>query len=135
MKKRDSGFVEKLLPVLLSTGMVFGLVFISGQFMEVLRIREQMNQTARAYMLEMETMGYLESAGIASLKKALEQEGLADIDLAGTTTSPTGYGGRIQLIIKGNLKVDLDVTVPFLYEASKDWVIPIKMSLYSTAKH
>ena len=52
MKKKDSAFAEKLLPVLLSTGMVFGLVLLSGQFMEILRAREQMSQTARAYMLE-----------------------------------------------------------------------------------
>ena len=135
MRKKDSGFAEKLLPVLLSTGMVFGLVLISGQLMEVLRIREQMNQIARAYLLEMESVGYLENANIAALRNELEQEGLKDIDFSGTTITPAGYGDNIQLVIEGNLNVDLKVAVPLLYEASKGWAIPIQIRLLSTAKH
>lgn len=135
MRKKDSGFAEKLLPVLLSTGMVFGLVLISGQLMEVLRIREQLNQTARAYLLEMETMGHLENTRMTALRNTLEQEGLTDINFSGTTIMPVDYGDNIQLVIEGNLKVDLKMSVPLLYEESKDWTIPIKISLYSTAKH
>ena len=135
MKKKDSAFAEKLLPVLLSTGMVFGLVLLSGQFMEVLRARERMSQTARGYMLEMETKGYLESAALNSLKRDLEQEGLTDINLTGTTVSPVGYGEQIQLVIEGGFLVDFSVRIPFLYESDWDWAIPIKMKWYSTAKH
>ena len=57
MRRKDAGFVEKMLPVLLSTGMVFGLILLSGRFTEVIRTREEMNQIARAYLLEMETGG------------------------------------------------------------------------------
>ncbi len=135
MKKKDSGFAEKLLPVLLSTGMVFGLVLLSGQLVEALRIREQINQTARGYMLEMETVGYLKSASITSLQNSLEKEGLTDISFSGTTITPADYGDDIQLVIEGELKMNLDVAIPLLYESSKDWVIPIKISLHSTAKH
>ena len=135
MRKKDAGFAEKLLPVLLSTGMVFGLVLLSGRFMEVFRTREQLNQIARAYLLEMETMGYLQSAGMDALMTDLEQEGLANVNLAGTTTSPAGYGEQIELVIEGDLSVDLPVAIPFLYETVQDWDIPIKINLYSTAKH
>ena len=135
MKKKDSAFAEKLLPVLLSTGMVFGFILLSGQFMEVLRTREQINQIARAYMLEMETSGYLSNSGMNSLKIALEQEGLTDVKLEGTTTLPVGYGERVQLIVEGNMVVDLEVAIPFLYGEEREWAIPISMKLYSTAKH
>ena len=135
MRKKDAGFAEKLLPVLLSTGMVFGLVLLSGRFMEVFRTREQLNQIARAYLLEMETMGYLQSAGMDALMTDLEQEGLANVNLAGTTTSPAGYGEQIELVIEGDLSVDLPVAIPFLYETVQDWDIPIKINLYSTVKH
>lgn len=135
MKRKDAGFAEKLLPVLLSTGMVFGLVLLSGQLMEVLRIREQLNQTARAYMLEMETVGHLEHASMEMLRNALEQDGLTDIDFSGTTMTPVGYGDNIQLMIEGKLEVDLKVAVPLLYEADKDWTVPIQIQLFSTAKH
>ena len=135
MRKKDSAFAEKLLPVLLSTGMVLGLVLLSGQFMEVLRTREQMNQIARAYMLEMETVGYLKSTGMDSLKEALEQEGLTNVKLTGTTISPLGYGERIRLVVTGDLVVNFSVGIPFLYKARGDWTIPIKMKLQSTSKH
>ena len=135
MSKKDVGFAEKLLPVLLSTGMVFGLVLLSGQLMEVLRTREQISQTARAYLLEMESVGYMKSSSMSALRNVLEQEGLTEISFAGTTMSPAGYGEHIQLVIEGDLTADLEVAVPLLYEASKDWTIPIKISLYSTAKH
>ena len=135
MNKKDAGFAEKLLPVLLSTGMVFGLVLLSGQLMEVLRTREQISQTARAYLLEMESVGYMKSSSMSALRNVLEQEGLTEISFAGTTMSPAGYGEHIQLVIEGDLTADLEVAVPLLYEASKDWTIPIKISLYSTAKH
>ena len=135
MRKKDAGFAEKLLPVLLSTGMVFGLVLLSGRFMEVFRTREQLNQIARAYMLEMETIGCLQSADMDALRGDLEQEGLANVNLMGTTTSPVGYCEQIELVIEGDLSVDLPVAIPFLYETVQDWDIPIKINLYSTAKH
>ncbi len=135
MRKKDAGFAEKLLPVLLSTGMVFGLVLLSGRFMEVFRTREQLNQIARAYILEMETIGCLQSDDMDALRVDLEQEGLANVNLMGTTTSPVGYGEQIELVIEGDLSVDLPVAIPFLYETVQDWDIPIKINLYSTAKH
>ncbi len=135
MRKKDAGFAEKLLPVLLSTGMVFGMVLLSGRFMEVFRTREQLNQIARAYMLEMETMGCLKSTAMDALRADLKQEGLTNVNLTGTTTSPAGYGERIELAIEGDLSVELHVAIPFLYETVQDWGIPIKINLYSTAKH
>lgn len=135
MKKKDAGFAEKLLPVLLSTGMVFGLIWLSGQFMEVYRAREQVNQIARAYLLEMETSGYLGSNDANSLIEELERVGVEEISLAGTTNSPIGYGEDIQLSIKGNLCTTLKAAIPFLYDVSKEWKIPIKINVYSTAKH
>ena len=79
MKRKDQGFVEKLLPVLLSTGMVFGLVLLSGRFSEMLRNRERINQIARAYLLEMETLGYLPNDQKFQLQEMLEACGLTDI--------------------------------------------------------
>ena len=136
MNKKDSGFAEKLLPVLLSTGMVFGLILLSGQFMDVLRTREAINQTARAYLLEMETVGYLPDSSARVLEKSLEEEyGLAEVSLAGTTTLPSAYGDKIQIVIEGSLKPDLQVAIPFLYKKSVAWTIPVRICLTSTAKH
>ncbi len=136
MSKKDQGFVEKLLPVLISTGMVFGLILLSGQLMEVLRAREAMNQTARAYLLEMETNGYLSGEASAILQNKLNEEcGLTDINLSGTTILPVDYGERIQLVIEGNIKQNLQVQIPFLYNGVKEWTVPIRIHMISTAKH
>ena len=136
MRKKDQGFIEKLLPVLISTGMVFGLVLLSGQLMEVLRAREAMSQTARAYLLNMETAGYLSGEASVILQKELEEEcGLSDISLSGTTILPVDYGGRIQLMIEGNIKRNFKVQIPFLYEDTKERSIPIRIQMISTAKH
>lgn len=136
MNKKDSGFAEKLLPVLLSTGIVFGLILLSGQLMDVLRTREAINQTARAYLLEMETIGYLPDSSARVLEKSLEEDcGLAEVSFAGTTILPASYGDKIQIVIEGSLKPDLQVAIPFLYKESVEWTIPIRICLISTAKH
>lgn len=136
MNKKDQGFVGKLLPVLLSTGMVFGLIMLSGQFMEILRMRERVNQTARAYLLEMETAGCLSDADADMLIKELTEVcGMTEVSLSGTTMQPVGYGERIYLVISGRMVQDFKVQIPFMYEELKSWDIPIHMKLISTAKH
>ncbi len=136
MNKKDQGLIEKLLPVLISTGMVFGLVLLSGQLMEVLRTREAMSQTARAYLLEMETIGYLSGDASAILQSELQEKcGLTDINLSGTTTLPVTYGERIQLVIEGNMKRNWKMQIPFIYQDVKEWNIPVHIHMISTAKH
>lgn len=135
MKRKDSGFAEKLLPVLLSTGMVFGLILLSGRFTEVLRTREDMNQIARAYLLEMETLGYLPNDRVIQLQDKLEECGLSDISFTGTTLAAVDYGESIQLSVSGNLKVNLWVAIPFLYREQEMWNIPVNVRMVSTAKH
>lgn len=135
MKKKDLGFVERLLPVLLSTGMVFGLVLCLGSMLEILRAREEMNQIARAYLLEMETVGYLTDERARMLMTSLEECGLQDISLSGTTLNPVSYGNQIRVEVTGQIRVNLMVRIPFLLEKSSPWEIPIHIGLISTAKH
>ena len=135
MKCKDLGFVEKLLPVLLSTGMVFGLILLSGRFTEVLRAREEMNQITRAHLLEMETLGYLPNNRLLHLQNKLEACGLSDVSFTGTTLAAVDYGESIQLSVSGNLKIKLWVAIPFLYKDQELWEIPINICMVSTAKH
>jgi hypothetical protein len=135
MKRKDQGFVEKLLPVLLSTGMVFGLVLLSGRFSEMLRNRERINQIARAYLLEMETLGYLPNDQKFQLQETLEACGLTDISFGGTTLSEAEYGDIIYLMISGTLEVDLQVSIPFVEKNDIAWDIPLQLRMVSTAKH
>ena len=136
MTKKDYGFIEKLLPVLLSTGMVFGLVLFAGQLMEVLREREMMNQTAREYLLRMETTGYLTGEDMAGRKEELEENtNLTNINLNGSTILPADYGTRIQLVIEGNLERKINIRFPLLFQEIRPWKIPVHIRMLSTAKH
>ena len=132
---KDQGFVEKLLPVLLSTGMVFGLLLLSGKFSETIRKREEINQIARAYLLEMETLGYMPNDQKIQLQGRLEECGVSDISFSGTTLSAVEYGKMIHLVISGTMSVELQVAIPFVYQNRIAWDIPIELNMVSTAKH
>ena len=135
MKSKDQGVAEKLLPVFISIGMVFGLILLSGRFSEMIRDREKINQIARAYLLEMETLGYLPNDEKLQLQNSLEECGLMDISFAGTTLSAAEYGDMIRLVVSGTMKFDLNVMIPFLYKDHIVWDIPIHLRMVSTAKH
>lgn len=135
MRCKDQGFAEKLLPVLISTGMVFGLIFLSGRFSEMIRNRERINQITRAYLLEMETLGYLPNDKQIQLQHSLEECGLSNISFSGTTLSTAEYGEMIRLVVSGTMKFDLNVVIPFLYKNHVIWDIPINLRMVSTAKH
>lgn len=135
MKQKDQGFVEKLLPVLLSVGMAFGLLVLSARFTEMIRVRESINQIARAYLLEMETVGYLPQQKTTQLTQKLQQYGMYDVDISGTTFQKVDYGELIELCICGTLKTNLRIQIPFLYQEERAWDIPIDICMVSTAKH
>lgn len=135
MKQKDVGFVEKLLPILFGIGMAFGLLILSARFTQVIRVRENINQVARAYLLEMETFGYLPQEKTLQLKDTLQKYGLQDVNLNGTTIQKADYGELIELCILGNLKWDIDVKIPFIVNKDIMWNIPIDICMVSTAKH
>ena len=68
------------------------------QNVQLLQAKENVGQLARAYLLKMETVGYLEPAEQAHLTA-----GLTEIDYEGSTLEPAGYGERIILQIHGKL--------------------------------
>lgn len=135
MRKKDPAFVQKVLPVLLSVSMMFGFILFSSQLMEVFRTREQINQTARAYLLEMETTGYLSASRMEALLGDLKGCGLKEVSFQGTTVSPVSFGEQIQLVIAGSLENRIEIGIPFLIKESRMWTIPVKLAYLSTAKH
>lgn len=60
-----------------------------------------MRQTAREYMLIMETEGYLPAVDQTALIAELESYGLYNISLSGTTMREVNCGDRIYLKISG----------------------------------
>ena len=100
-KKEANGVIENMLVALIGIVMVTAfLVIIFGAFSSISN-KWAMRQTAREYLLIMETEGYLKPTDQANMIAELESEGLYNINLAGTTTTQVGYGDRIYLKITG----------------------------------
>lgn len=134
-KCKDFGIAEKLLPVLLSTGMVLGLVLLLAQFMQAYMVRADINQRARASLLEMESLGYLPEANRAELEQALYKLGLTNVSLAGTTNMPVNYGEPIYLCIEGQIRQGLGLKIPYVMDKDYTWILPVSICETSTAKH
>ena len=76
-----------------------------------------------------------ESSAVNSLEETLENAGVTEVSLEGTTNNPGNYGESIRLVIEGKLCTTVKVAIPFLYKANKEWKIPIRIDMYSTSKH
>lgn len=93
----------------------------------------EQKQIAREYMLLMETEGYLNSTDEANLIDELENAGLSNISLEGTTLSEVNYGDRIYLVINGTYDqsaMDISSSWPKLTDTKTN----VKMTKVSTAK-
>lgn len=92
---------------LLTMGMcVLALTVVMLSYMQniqLLQAKETVGQLARAYLLKMETVGYLETPDQVRLTAELEAAGLTEIGYEGSTLEPVGYGERITLQIHGKL--------------------------------
>jgi len=92
-----------------------------------------MKQQARETLLVMETEGYLKPDEQSKLVSSLEDKGLTNISLNGTTLSEVGYGNDITLSIKGvyqNKRLAFMGGISKITTSSSD----VEIRLSSTAK-
>ncbi len=98
---------------LLTMGMcVLALTVVMLGYMENIRMiqtKAAVGQLARAYLLKMETVGYLEAPDRVQLTAELEAVGLTQIDYEGSTLEPVGYGNPIVLKIHGRLGENYEI--------------------------
>lgn len=98
---------------LLTMGMcVLALTVVMLSYMENIKMvhaKEEVGQLARAYLLKMETVGYLETPDRVRLTAELEEVGLMQIDYEGSTLEPVGYGNPIVLKIHGKLGENYEI--------------------------
>lgn len=83
---------------------VLAMLVVMSAFLENLKLIQQkldVDQLARRYILHMETVGGLLPEEKDRLERELENVGVTEIDLSGTTMESVGYGGRIELCIHG----------------------------------
>ena len=68
---------------------------------QLLDTKTEVSQVARKYLLRMETVGYLNQTDQEKLITELAGLGVTKVELAGTTTTPVGYGESIYLMLEG----------------------------------
>lgn len=131
--KKDASITENMIVALLGIVITTALLTIIISLFANISDKWSIRQEARETMLVMETEGYLTSDEQKRLLSSLEDLGLSNISLDGTTMSEVGYGSDIFLNIKGtydNKRLVLVGGVSKIVNKGSE----VKISLSSTAK-
>ncbi len=100
---RQEGNVGDLLSALLC---IIAMVAAMTAFMDCVALvnkKMMVGQTARNYVLKMETVGYLTGQEEQSLRRKLAEQGISEVSLEGTTKVSVAYGDEITLKITGKI--------------------------------
>lgn len=132
-KKKKASMIENMLVMMINmVVMCTFLVIIFGAFSSI-SDKWGMRQTAREYMLIMETEGYLPAADQTALIAELESYGLYNISLSGTTMREVNYGDRIYLKISGTYNENVLAFAGGISRVS-DHPVTITINRQTTAK-
>ena len=66
---------------------------------------DSLNLIQTSYIKKMETTGYLSNEDEVSLKKELDDAGIQNVSLNGTTFTKQAYGEPIELVITGEVNL------------------------------
>lgn len=132
-KKKKASMIENMLVMMINMVVMCAfLVIIFGAFSSI-SDKWGMRQTAREYMLIMETEGYLPAADQTALIAELESYGLYNISLSGTTMREVNYGDRIYLKISGTYNENILAFAGGISKVS-DHPVTITINRQTTAK-
>lgn len=103
IKRRQPGSIGDLL----STGLcILAMTVMMLSYMdcvEMIHQKTMAGQLARKYILRMETVGYLTEADALALRRELNEIGVTEAGLTGSTLQRAGYGAPVVLCIKGKI--------------------------------
>lgn len=133
--KKKKGSVAKFGIPLFTMIAIFSIIVMFITYLNDLDKKDSVSIIAREYLLKMETVGYLNSTDEAELYKDLEELGVKNISIQGTTRSKVGYGKKITLSIKGEMEIT-NYTIENMFKITNTpKVIPINELKSSTAKY
>jgi hypothetical protein len=103
VKEDGDQFIEAGICMFLMI-MVFAIMIMTYSiYMAEYAVNDKVNMIQSAYLLRMETTGYLTATDRDSLLAALEEAGVSSPSLGGTTISTVDYGEKIQLTVSGEV--------------------------------
>lgn len=133
--EKGSATIGRFIPLIIVIVSVSMLIVTYTDYIRVLDIKDEISLTMRKYIIRMETSGFLNVDDSNSLVKELNELGVKDVDLTGTTTDEVDYGDTIVLKVSGNLVVDT-YNIISLFEGSDDTeIISISEMRSSTSQN
>jgi len=134
--KRKKGSIGDVVLTLLTILASAIIVYAYFSVMELVSINEEVKQISRKYMLEMEAKGYLEADSATRVKQQLQDIGVTNVNLYGSSFNDVGYGSPIYLKISCNIPYENIVIGGDLLEIFfEDAEFLINKDLMSTAKN
>lgn len=134
MNKKDRGLVDQALGILITvvfiTILVLGFVYYSNW----ITVKNNIDATCRKYMLRMETEGYLSSANRTEMETELENLGMLNIDLNGTTLIEVPYGAKVTLQVKGIARLT-GISIDNGGKITKSFDLPVDIRKESISKN
>lgn len=135
MEEKKCGSIFNILPVFLGIIAITILSLMYLHFVRDMDKREQAEQIARQYMLEMESTGYMTEEAQEGLISRLHDIGINNINLSGTTMEDAGYGNEITLVINAKAPVTKFEISEFLQPVISDGETDYHFVIKSTAKN
>lgn len=106
--KQEKGSIGDILSAGICMLAMTALMFAYIGDVRLIHQKSEVSQIARQYILKMETVGYLTEADRIRLRRELDEAGVTELELAGTTIAPVAYGDIITLEIRGRLEGEHD---------------------------
>lgn len=132
-KEEGSSFVH-FIPILLTIIIAAYIILSFTQYIIAFNKKDEIDLIARQYILRMETQGYLTHADEDDLIRELEEIGLYNISLDGTTLVEAGYGEVIKLHIQGDLEMDWYTMDENMNKSSEKDILKINIIKASTSQ-
>jgi len=133
--KKKPGSIMDMLSVGISIIALSIIMICCLNIMQLASGKEEVRQLSRQYILRMETVGYLTAADKTQMLHDLEELGLEDVDLTGTTFTDAGYGNPVILIIQGSLHMQNAAGDNLLNMIFEQQTYQITIKRMSTAKN
>lgn len=133
--KKKKGSVLKFAPILLGVLVAAMLITMHTSWTNDLDKKDKIDILAREYILMMESKGFLTGENETELIQELQNFGLVNISLAGTTRQVVPYGSEVVLVINGTLHVNKYDLNDYLDMTKESVALPVLKKLTSTAKH
>lgn len=133
--KKKKGVIDDILIPMITIVAIFILIMAFITSNKDIHKSSAIDGVVRQYILSMESTGYLDSSSQQQLIKDLQDVGMKNISLAGTTMSEVGYGKKINLVVNGTIEITkYDISSIFSVN-TKTEDKAVKRIRSSTAKH